>query len=115
MNDMSLNEYMEMINKKANIFVTSGVAYDLKSETLGKSYCNYGTIEAITEELGEVAKADRILRSIDIAENSHDWSQDQVLEELGDLLFNISLFAYYRGISLEDIIEYNIRKVEARG
>lgn len=70
----------------------------------------YGTIQAMAEELGEIAKADKLLKLCDI--NDGDWHYDDVIEELGDLVYNIEIYAQRLGFSIEDIIETNLDKIK---
>lgn len=72
----------------------------------------YGTIQSMTEELGEVAKADKLLKLVDIDEGN--WKNDDIIEELGDLIYNIEVYAQRLGFSLEDIIEVNLDKIKLR-
>lgn len=108
-----LDVYVEMINDKAVLFANSISEEDSNLESFDSLHYKYGTIESINEELGEVVRADRILKAMSISDEG--WSQDSLLEELGDLIFNISLFASRRGIKLDDILDYNLEKVKKRG
>lgn len=107
MNVKLLNKYDEMITKKAAQFTTD--CHNGQNLHLLK----YGTVEGICEELGEVIRADREFRNLYLTDENYP--QDSLLEELGDLIFNISLFAAYRGINLDTILENNLVKVESRG
>lgn len=98
---LGMNDYGKKVSRIANILVTGD-----------KTGYRYGSIEAITEELGEVARADRESRITDTYGKL--WSQDQLIEKLGDLLFNITLFSYYRRIGLEDILESNLELLDKR-
>lgn len=108
-----LDVYVKMINDKAILFANSITDEDSGLENFDSFHYKYGTIESINEELGEVVRADRILKAMSISDEG--WSQDSLLEELGDLIFNISLFASRRGINLNDILGYNLEKVKRRG
>lgn len=108
-----LDVYIKMINDKAILFANSITNEDPGLENFDSLHYEYGTIESINEELGEVVRADRILKAMSIS--NEGWSQDSLLEELGDLIFNISLFASRRGINLNDILDYNLEKVKRRG
>lgn len=115
-NDLSkylLDVYVKMINDKAVLFANSITNENSDLENFDSFHYKYGTIESINEELGEVVRADRILKAMSISDEG--WSQDSLLEELGDLIFNISLFASRRGINLNDILDYNLEKVKRRG
>lgn len=108
-----LDVYVKMINDKAILFANSIINEDPGLENFDSLHYKYGTIESINEELGEVVRADRILKAMSISDEG--WSQDSLLEKLGDLIFNISLFASRRGINLNDILDYNLEKVKRKG
>ena len=102
-----LDTYNEMIIEKMAQFTTdchNGQNLDV---------LKYGTVEGICEELGEVIRADRELKNL--YSTDKDCTQDNLLEELGDLIFNISLFAANRGINLDTILEDNLTKIKRRG
>lgn len=107
-----LNVYNQMVVDKAVQFTDEVSHLGVDEVDYNLDYFNYGTIASICEELGEVAKADRELNKIDLSDEAH--SYDNLIEELGDLIFNISLFASLRGIDLETILSNNIEKVETR-
>lgn len=107
-----LNEYNQMVVEKAVQFTDEASRLGVDEVDYNLDYFNYGTIASICEELGEVAKADRELNKISLSDEAH--SYDNLIEELGDLVFNISLFASLRGIDLETILLNNIEKVETR-
>jgi NTP pyrophosphatase (non-canonical NTP hydrolase) len=44
----------------------------------------------------------------------HDWNPDKVALELGDVLWYVALAADALGLSLEQVMERNIKKLEAR-
>lgn len=107
-----LDKYNQMIVCKAVQF-TDEISHIGSGEIdYNLGYFNYGTIASISEELGEVAKADRELNKISLSDDAH--SYDNLIEELGDLIFNISLFASLRGIDLDTILENNMDKIEFR-
>jgi NTP pyrophosphatase (non-canonical NTP hydrolase) len=66
-------------------------------------------VPALAEEVGEVAalfaKAQRKGSTID---------HEELLKELGDVLWNLSALAYIYGFKLEDVAQKNINKLDER-
>lgn len=90
---MTGNEYEKYVKERCLEYVTP-------------EYC----VIAINEEAGEIAgwwkKA--ILRG------NPKYTQDDLIGEMGDVLFYLVAFAAHYGWSLEDIMKFNKEKLDAR-
>lgn len=81
--------------------------YLFYKDILSRDVHFYGSFQAITEELGEVAQeVKRIKKGED--------RSFQLRQEIGDLLFNILLLAGDHGISISDILTVNLIKMKDR-
>ncbi|OFI50399.1 hypothetical protein BG261_00500 [Floricoccus tropicus] len=81
-------------------------------------YDPFVRINYLTEEVGEVSRA---VRDIEIgrdrpdeSEKSLDTKKDNLLEELGDVLDNIIILADKYDMTLEDVMDKHIKKLEKR-
>lgn len=97
---MKLNEYQEQALRTA-----IGATTDLKVllyRTLG-----------LNGEAGEVAeKVKKILRDKDGKINETD--KQEIVKELGDVLWYLQAIADYLGVSLEEVAQKNIEKLSSR-
>jgi NTP pyrophosphatase (non-canonical NTP hydrolase) len=93
---MNLKEYCEW---------TGNTCAKLDNEVLDTIHMLFGMITEVGE-LTDVFKKQ-------LAYNRHiDWVN--VSEELGDIMFYIASFCRMNNISLEDVIETNVQKLESR-
>lgn len=60
-------------------------------------------------EAGEVA--DQVKKQLFL---NRDISRDDVLEELGDVLWHLACMATVRGVTLEEVAKFNITKLQQR-
>ncbi|MFD2617299.1 MazG nucleotide pyrophosphohydrolase domain-containing protein [Terrilactibacillus laevilacticus] len=72
----------------------------------------------LMEEVGEVARAVRAYEigrdhPNDELQNKEEWRQE-LIEELGDVIGNLTLLASLYGITLEDIVESHKKKLTDR-
>lgn len=97
---MTLNEYQ----KRA--LVTAVNNYDDVRELL------YRTL-GLNGEAGEVAeKVKKILR--DKAGKVSEQDKQEIVKELGDVLWYLQAIADYLGVSLEEVAQQNIKKLSSR-
>lgn len=64
---------------------------------------------ALAGEAGELAN-----RTKKVFIHGHPYDQDRVIEELGDILWYVAVYAHDIGVDLEEIAEKNIEKVAKR-
>lgn len=95
-NQLTLNEYQGLANMTRN-----------KDITYNESLTNYGL--GLAGEAGEVA--DIIKKYVF---HGHTISKDDIVKELGDVLWYIATLASVMHISLEDIANMNIEKLKKR-
>lgn len=80
---------------------------------LGKQDQVIHLLLGICGESGEIAeKAKKIVR--DQGGDFSKWDRDDIVKELGDLLWHMAVLADYFGISLDEIGEKNIAKLADR-
>lgn len=91
---MSLNDFQSMSRRTFPASTPSGIA-------------NYAL--GLVCEAGEVG--DHIKKHV---YHGHELNRDEVLNELGDVLHYLSGLSYMCGYSLEDVAEFNIRKLNKR-
>lgn len=70
----------------------------------GKLYCAIAMAGEVGEVCNEVKKEYRDCKSID----------DLILDESGDILFYLAALAHEYGHTLQDILDYNVRKLTMR-
>ena len=90
-----------------------------KKYDLFKSTGNYNTVAfvekvlGLTGEAGETAdKIKKILRDKEGEIKEED--RKEIVKELGDVLWYVAAIATYLGVSLEEVAEGNINKLESR-
>ncbi len=64
---------------------------------------------ALAGEAGELAN-----RTKKVFIHGHPYDQDKVVEELGDILWYIAVYAHDIGVDLQEVAARNIAKLEAR-
>ena len=83
--------------------------------TAGESYLGEGELSLANCALGVAGEAGEFADSIKkILAQGHSFKRDILVEELGDLLWQINAAAQRIGASLEEVAETNIRKVQNR-
>ena len=98
-----MNEYHDRI-KKYDLFNATG---------------NYNTVAFVEKvlglagEAGETAdKIKKVLRDKDGMINEHD--KLEIVKELGDVLWYVASIARYLNVSLEEVAQLNLEKLEGR-
>jgi NTP pyrophosphatase (non-canonical NTP hydrolase) len=103
---MELNEYQE--RAKETIVYPQRT---LSDSSMGASYETGVLYNALNlaSEAGEVAGV--IAKAI---RKDTDVPVDKVKDEMGDILWGLSVLAYELGFTLEDVAQHNINKLQAR-
>lgn len=97
-----------------NEYQTRASKYDLFRAT-----GNYNTVAFVEKVLGLVGEAGetadkikKLLRDKDGVIDAHD--KVEVTKELGDVLWYVASIARYLGVSLEEVAQANLEKLESR-
>ncbi len=92
----TLNEYQELCLR------TATVPMDEKTMHLTWSL-------ALAGEVGELAN-----RTKKVFLHGHPYDQDAVIEELGDILWYVAVYAHDLGVDLQSVAERNVMKLAQR-
>lgn len=96
---MNLNDYQTAALRTAN-------PKDKKNEL-------FHLLLGLCGEAGEIAeKAKKIVRDKD--SDFSEWDRDDMIKELGDVMWHVAVLANYFGIPLDEIGEKNIAKLADR-
>lgn len=83
------------------------MAMSTRLETADEAYALFGLIGEVGELYGYIAK---VIRD----DSNGDDHQDYVKKELGDILWFIAAIAQDHGLSLEDVAQTNVEKLQSR-
>jgi NTP pyrophosphatase (non-canonical NTP hydrolase) len=110
---MNLNEYQE--------FTKSTAVYNTTVRANGKGFTfslfpEMYPVLALCEEAGEVAgKYAKFIRKLDnSAKGDGDKLRSAVVDELGDVLYNLSEIARQIGVPLQQVLDRNVEKLTDR-
>lgn len=114
-----LNELRDFRWGDKNDFIeyqTKAIEYDTERHAIGAEARWRGFVEkalGLAGESGEVVeKIKKLVRDQHL--NIRDEDREEILKELGDVLWYVSVMAYYLDFSLEEIAEMNIKKLSDR-